>query len=118
MDKENNSMKLIKWTARLTSAFIIILFAVIMTFSIIEDGVGPIALRDGLMMAFFPVLYTCGALYALKEEFLGGVLMLIAFIMFNVVNTFFSDFLRFDMPFLLMPAILYLIYGYNKDKKN
>lgn len=114
----NKSQKIIKWIARIFSGLIVftILFFFIGEFNL--EDISLLHFRDVVALFFIPLAYGASSAVAWKKELIGGALMLMSVILFNVSSWVFDGFtgLYFDFGLALIPAVLFIISHFLKKR--
>lgn len=114
MNKENaykGVLSTVRWVARLLGLGFIVLFLI---FFIGEGGPGELLFlsnADKLRLTFVPLVFAVGLFVAWKRELLGGAIMLLSVLGFNLVRVIFKDdlFGQVEFAFLLIPGILLVL---------
>jgi len=121
--KMNNAEKMIsvlRWTTRILSMLIALLFLV---FFIGEaDFTEPISLSVGevFMILSIPVLLIAGIIVAWKREVLGGIIIILSVLCFNMAAMISEKYFTFELEFglFLILGLMFIICGVSKRRLN
>ncbi|MEE9430890.1 MAG: hypothetical protein V3V16_07625 [Melioribacteraceae bacterium] len=105
----NNLLSVIRYIARLFSILLIVL---IVTLSIGEGLPNPVTLSTAEILLFVSLLIMLvGLVLSWQREHVGGLLIILGFILFFIVNSVSSGSLRLGFFFLLFPltGILFVL---------
>ena len=100
-----------RWIARISSLVIAFVFAVFFIGEFDYSTFFSLEILEYVLLAFIPVCYMIGAAIALKHELIGGILMVIAIIGYNIVHLFYQNHSGWDLEFvyLTVPGFIYII---------
>lgn len=103
---------IVRWVARLSSLVIALVFIIFFIGEFHWPTLISLAPIEYVLLAFIPVIFISGTLVALKSELLGGLIMILSVIGYNIVSmiAFHTSVLELDFIFLIVPGILYVAY--------
>lgn len=122
-------MKRLKFSKRTfiaTMRYLAHLFNILLIFAVILLALGEtfpnsfnLASREFLLTSSLLVILA-GLFSAWKWEGIGGILIIVGFLVFIIINSIFSDYLKLGISFLLFPltGLLFLVccFGESKSK--
>lgn len=116
---KNKIIKIINFIAKTASIFMIIIF---LTFFIGEGLLGNLSLlttEEIMLLILIPGILFIGTFIAWKKEFIGGLIMCLSIIIFNVIEMIFSKDHTLSTNFWLffIIGLLFIIIGILKQKK-
>jgi len=114
-DKDNKTMRVVLWTARIWSALMAGMILLIFIGEGIHSGFGPIPQmtpRETAMMIAFVTVFI-GLVLAWRWEILGGSLIVLGMAAFYLLDYLFSGSFPRGPIFLIIatPGVLFLIHG-------
>lgn len=107
-------LKVMRWLVRL---FCIGFLALFLFFYVGEGSLekfSTLSLRDQLILACIPGLFTLGLILSFFRERFGGILMTLSVILYYVVSWYYDKKLptHWDFWWLLIPAVLLIIFSF------
>lgn len=111
--KQNMLIFIIRWIFRLAS----IGFAVLFIFFFIGEGaisnLADLGISEILLLVFIPLIFVIGIIVAFSREALGGIIMVLGVIGFNVVDMISSNGFSgvIEFWYLLIPGAVFIILG-------
>ena len=111
---ELNIISTFRFVARL---FSVLLVLVILSLAIGEGFPSPANLTTTeLLLTISLIIMLTGLLLAWKWEFIGGIIIIIGFLVFFIINSVHSGYLRLGYFFIVFPitGLLYLFCGWKR----
>jgi peptidoglycan/LPS O-acetylase OafA/YrhL len=122
--KHSTINSIISWTARIIGTLMVIFTLLIGIGELLEEHRGPNPGLNTFTIILFIVwgAALAGLVLALWKEGLGGIISLVAFIVFNIlvaINPTPDSWYPFGLLLFLVPSILYLVYWWlERDSSN
>lgn len=118
MENKKLIFNILSWVARITSLFFTFF---VVFFFIMESNSSTYTnfrLIDILLFSCVPVLYGVGAFIGLKKPKIGGIIIIAAILIFNLIGWIYSKkfFDDFDFPLASIPGALYILESILKKK--
>ena len=101
---------ILRWIARLSSLVIALVFIIFFIGEFDFSSILALSAIEYVLLSFIPLLYLLGIGVALKYELIGGILMTISVIGYNVSSMIYyhTGILEMDFIYLLIPGILFI----------